>query len=143
METAPRVVWMPGQVRTEIHLTSQDTGGSFCLLVDHPPVGWSLPAHLHHGVAETIHILDGEFDMTINGQRSRLTAGQTLHVPAGVIHAGGNVGDTAGRRVVIFSPAGMESFFTELGTEDRDTPVDPAAALAFANRHGWQFITEP
>ena len=39
MDASPRVVWMPGRVRTEIHLASQDTGGAFCMLVDYPPVG--------------------------------------------------------------------------------------------------------
>jgi len=38
---------MPGGVRTEIHLAAEDTEGAFCLIVDHPPAGWSLPAHRH------------------------------------------------------------------------------------------------
>src|SRR2546421_540299 len=107
---APHVVWMPGSVRTEIHLVAEDTGGAFCLLVDHPPAGWSLPAHLHHGVAETVH-------------------------------AGGNVGTTPGRRIVIFTPAGMENFFLEAGTPSEDPEVALRAVLAAAARHGWQFIT--
>ena len=47
MATEPEVVWMPGGVRTEIQLHGEDTGGAFCLLLDQPPAGWSLPAHLH------------------------------------------------------------------------------------------------
>jgi hypothetical protein len=77
MEGELRVVWMPGDVRTKIHLGARETCGAFCLLVDHPPVGWSLPAHLHRGVAETILILEREFGMTVAGERSRLVAGQT------------------------------------------------------------------
>jgi quercetin dioxygenase-like cupin family protein len=138
---APRVVWMPGRVRTEIHLTSHDTAGEFCLLVDHPPAGWSLPAHLHHGRAETIHIVEGEFEMTINGQRELVRAGETCHIPPDVVHAGGNVGTATGRRIVIFSPAGMESFFLEAGTRAEDDEVDTGQAFAAATRHGWEFIT--
>jgi hypothetical protein len=41
----PPVVWMPGGVRTEIQLTGADTDAAFCLLVDEPPAGWSLPPH--------------------------------------------------------------------------------------------------
>src|SRR5207302_3373078 len=85
----PQVVWMPGGVRTEIHLVSDDTDGAFCLLVDEPPAGWSLPPHLHRGVAETIHIVEGEFEMEVGGQRSSLVAGQTIYVPADVVHSGG------------------------------------------------------
>ncbi len=76
MRTAPRVVWMPGGVRTEIHLDSNDTGGSFCLLLDHPPAGWSLPAHRHRSAAETIHVIEGEFEMNVDGQYSRVLTGK-------------------------------------------------------------------
>ena len=70
------VVWMPGGVRTEIHLTSEDTGGAFCLLVDQPPSGWSLPAHRHSNEAETIHIVEGDFVIEIDGERSRSVPGR-------------------------------------------------------------------
>jgi mannose-6-phosphate isomerase-like protein (cupin superfamily) len=131
---------MPGRVRTEIHLEAGDTDGAFCMLIDQPPVGWSLPGHLHRGVAETIHVVEGDFEMTIDGQRLRLNPGETAHVPADVIHDGANVGDTTGRRVLIFSPAGMERFFLEAGAPSEDAEVDPASALASAVRHGWEFI---
>lgn len=140
MEIPPRTVWMPGRVRTEIHLAGRDTDGAFCMLVDHPPAGWSLPAHRHHGASETIHVLDGEFEMTVGGRRSRLAAGETVHVPAGVVHAGANLGAHPGRRIVVFSPAGMEDFFLEVGAPSADTGIEPAAALASAARHGWEFV---
>lgn len=140
MADAPKVVWMPGRVRTEIHLRGGDTGGAFCLLVDHPPSGWSLPPHLHRGVAETIHVIEGEFEMTVAGRTSRLGPGETVHVPADVVHAGANVGQVTGRRVVIFSPAGMERFFLEVGAPSADAVAGPAAALPAATRHGWRFI---
>ncbi len=134
---------MPGGVRTEIHLTAEDTGQAFCLLVDEPPAGWSLPAHRHHGVAETIHVVDGEFWMEIEGEREALTPGRTVHIPAGAAHAGGTVGASAGRRIVIFSPAGMEQFFLEAGTATAEAEVDPGWALATARRHGWEFLGGP
>jgi quercetin dioxygenase-like cupin family protein len=141
MAADTRVVWMPGAVRTEIHLTAEDTSGAFCLIVDHPPAGWSLPAHRHHNEAETIHIVEGEFEMEVDGARSQLSAGQTVHVPRGVIHSGANIGQQPGRRVVLFSPAGMERFFLEAGAPTPDSEIDLAAALASATRHGWEFIT--
>lgn len=138
---APRVVWMPGGVRTEIHLGAGDTGGAFCLLLDEPPGGWSLPAHLHRGAAETIHIVVGEFWMEVGGKRSILAGGQTIHIPAGTVHAGGNAAQAPGRRMVIFSPGGMERFFLEAGAPAAASEVDAAAALASALRHGWEFVT--
>lgn len=131
---------MPGGVRTEIHLTGDDTGGAFCLLVDHPPPGWSLPAHIHKGAAETIHVIEGEFVMTVDGASELLGPGQTVHVPAGVVHSGTNVGAAPGRRLLTFSPAGMEEFFREAGAPSPDAEVDPAAVIDSALRHGWRFV---
>jgi quercetin dioxygenase-like cupin family protein len=135
----PQVVWMPGGVRTEIHLTGPDTGGAFCLLVDHPPPGWSLPAHIHEDAAETIHVIEGEFEMTVDGASERLGPGETVHIPAGVVHSGGNVGTAAGRRLLTFTPAGMEEFFREAGAASPGGEVDRAAVLDAAIRHGWRF----
>jgi quercetin dioxygenase-like cupin family protein len=140
MPAVPQVVWMPGGVRTEIHLTGGDTGGAFCLLVDQPPAGRSLPAHLHSDAAETIHVIEGEFEMTVGGSTERLGPGQTVHIPAGVVHSGANVGPAPGRRLLTFDPAGMEGFFLDAGAASPDAEVDGRAALAAAIRHGWQFI---
>ena len=140
MPTEPPVVWMPGGVRTEIHLTGEDTGGAFCLLVDHPPSGWSLPPHIHKDAAETIHVIEGEFEMTIDGVSERLGPGQTVHVPAGVVHSGANVDSRAGRRLLTFTPSGMEEFFREAGAPSRTAEVDRAATRDLALRHGWQFM---
>jgi quercetin dioxygenase-like cupin family protein len=138
-----RVVWMPGGVRTEIHLAAEDTGGAFCLLVDHPPVGWSLPAHRHRNEAETIHIVEGDFELEVAGVRLRLSSGQTAHVPRGVIHSGANVGRQRGRRVLLFSPAGMERFFLDAGASEPGEELDAAGTLPHAMRHGWEFVPPP
>jgi quercetin dioxygenase-like cupin family protein len=137
----PQVVWMPGGVRTEIHLTGADTGGAFCLLVDHPRAGWSLPPHIHEDAAETIHVIEGEFEMTVDGASGLIGPGQTVHIPAGVVHSGANVGDAPGRRLLTFTPAGMEEFFREAGASSPDDEVDRAATLDAALRHGWRFMS--
>jgi len=136
----PRVVWMPGGLRLEVHLDSAATGGAFCLLVDHPPAGWSLPPHRHRNEAEIVHVVEGAFEMRVNGTPVRLDLGQTLMVPRGATHSGANVGDRLGRRVVIFSPAGLEEFFLEAGAPAPDAPIDVEGAVRSAARHGWEFV---
>jgi quercetin dioxygenase-like cupin family protein len=143
MSAEPRVVWMPGGLRTEVHLDGDQTGGAFCMLVDHPPAGWSLPPHRHRREAETIHVVQGDFEMDVDGTRSRLSAGQTIHVPQGAVHSGGNVGSELGHRIVLFSPAGIERFFLDTGAATPDEEIDLAAALAAAARHGWEFVGQP
>lgn len=143
MTREAQAVWMPGGVRTEVHLGAEETGGALCMIVDEPPVGWSLPAHRHANEDETIHVLEGEFEMEIGGEVVRLSPGETVHIPRGVVHSGGNVGTGPGRRVVVFTPAGMEDFFLEVGAPSEQDEPDVGAALASATRHGWEFVTSP
>jgi mannose-6-phosphate isomerase-like protein (cupin superfamily) len=141
MVSGAQVVWMPGGVRTELHLGAEETGGAFCMVVDQPPVDWALPAHRHANEDETIHIVEGDFEMVLGGERTRLSAGRTIHIPKGVVHSGGNVGSQAGRRIVLFSPAGMENFFLEVGSPSPQRETDGASAVASATRYGWEFVT--
>jgi uncharacterized RmlC-like cupin family protein len=140
MISVPRVVWMPGGLRLEIHLGGDDTAGAFCLMLDDPPANWSLPEHRHRAEAETIHVLDGEFEVTMEARTSRLRPGETLHVPAGAVHATRNVGARRGRRMVIYSPAGIENFFLEAGAVTSDADVNLGALVDAATRYGWEFL---
>ncbi len=93
-------------------------------------------------MAETIHIVEGDFEIDLDGCRSQLSPGQTIHVPRGVIHSGANIGQLPGRRVVLFSPAGIEQFFLHAGAPTSGAEIDLAAVLASATRHGWEFIPQ-
>jgi oxalate decarboxylase/phosphoglucose isomerase-like protein (cupin superfamily) len=87
-----------------------------------------------------IHIVEGEFEMTIDGRVARVVGGQTVHIPAGVVHSGINVGPSPGRRLLTFSPAGMEEFFREAGAASPDAEPDRSATADAAVRHGWRFV---
>jgi quercetin dioxygenase-like cupin family protein len=140
MPTEPQVLYMPGGVRVEIHLTGDDTADAFCMLVDNPHPGWSLPPHVHEDAAETIHVIEGEFEITIDGETARLGPGQTVHIPAGVVHSGGNVGSSEGRRSLTFSPAGMEKFFQRVGAPERDAAAAHAEVNETVEEHGFRFV---
>ena len=138
---SPTVVWMPGGVRTEVHLGAAETGGAMCMIVDHPPEGWSLPRHLHRNEAETIHVLAGHFAMTIGDEDERLLSpGDTIYIPAGVPHGGRLLGGI-GHRLVTFTPGGMEEFFLEAGTRHPSDAANLSRAMASASAHGWEFLS--
>lgn len=130
---------MPGGVRTEIHVPSTATDGAFCLMVDEPPAGWSLPSHRHLGESETIHIVAGRFEMTLGTETTVAEPGATVHVPAGIWHSGRSLAATPGKRVVIFSPGGMDRFFLEVGQPSPNDEFDLPALLSAAGRFGWEF----
>ena len=123
---------LPGGVRVTIGLDGEATGGALTLLVDRPPIGWALPPHRHRNESETIHVVAGRFELTIDGERRELGPGDSAHVPAGTLHSGGNIGDVEGRRVVVFSPAGVEGWF-------RAVAAEPERAGELALAYGWEF----
>jgi hypothetical protein len=134
-----RSVWLPGPLRVDVHLGAHDTGGAFCLVVDHPRPGWALPPHRHAGESETIHVVAGRFEVVVGDERVVAGPGESVHVPRGVRHSGAAIGDEPGKRLLIFAPAGMERFFLDAGTASADEVRDPGHLLALAERHGWRF----
>lgn len=86
-----------------------------------------------------MHVLKGKFSVTIDGRESRLGPGTTAHVPRGIVHSGANVSETTGRRVLIFSPAGIEGFFVEADVSSGQQDASIAEQLAIAQRYGWEF----
>lgn len=134
-------LFLPGGLRTEIRLTGDDTAGAFCLLVDEAPPGWSLPPHRHLAESETIHVTSGTMWLALDGEEERMEVptGSTIHIPPGLLHAGGTAGDEPLERVVVFSPAGIEEFFAAIGAETPDAAVDGSALLRLAGEYGWEF----
>lgn len=135
-------LWLPGGLRTEIRLTGEDTAGAFCLLVDEAPPGWELPPHRHTVESETIHVTAGTMWLALGGEDERMEVptGSTVHLPPGLTHAGGTLGDEPLERVVIFSPAGVEELFAQLGSEDPDAhSLDLETQLRLAGEYGWAF----
>ena len=123
---------LPGGVRVTIGLDGEATAGALTLLVDRPPVGWSLPPHRHRNESETIHVVAGRFELIVEGERRELGPGDSAHVPRGALHSGGNIGDEQGQRVVVFSPAGVEGWF-------RAVAAEPERAGELALAYGWEF----
>ena len=58
--------------------------------VDFGP-GVAFPAHSHPGV-EIAHVEQGTIEYVLDGKRVLLETGQTVYIPAGVVHSARNVG---------------------------------------------------
>ena len=119
----------------EIHLDGERTGGTLCVVVDHPPPEFRLVPHRHRDEDETIHIIEGTYEFQCDGESRPLGPGDTVHVPRGTAHAIRNTGDTAGRRVLVFHPAGIERFFRAASAER-----DPQRLATLAREHGWELL---
>jgi len=115
-----RVLFVLGDVVT-LRLSGAETGGAFSMVESISAPGGGA-AFLHaHDQQETFCIQEGDFELygqDENGDKYTIPAssGATVHVPGNVAHGFRNVGDTPGRILTVFEPAGgMIDFFEELG----------------------------
>jgi mannose-6-phosphate isomerase-like protein (cupin superfamily) len=82
--------------------------------------------HLHVDQDEWFYALEGEFIVEVGEERIRLNPGDSLLAPRRVPHVWACVGDTRGRMLIAFMPAGkMEAFFREVTKANAMPPQDP------------------
>ena len=108
-------VFLVGDTYTTL-LTGDQTGGAFALLEAIVPPDTGPPPHVHHAEDETFVLLEGELSFRVGDQAHAAAAGTTIFVPRGTQHSFTNVGDGAARMLFMYSPAGMEGMFAEIGT---------------------------
>ncbi|GGQ96542.1 cupin domain-containing protein [Deinococcus ruber] len=72
------------------------------------------PPHFHDREELTV-LLEGRVNVSVNGEQTTLEAGDTLLIPASVLHSIENTGDTDAQWLIV-SAAGIR-FFSEAGDE--------------------------
>lgn len=82
--------------------------------------------HLHYHQDEWFYALAGEFLFEVGDQKLRLKPGDSLLAPQKVPHVWASIGETGGRILIAFMPAGkMEAFFREVTKANAMPPQDP------------------
>ncbi|MEO6035869.1 MAG: MerR family transcriptional regulator [Verrucomicrobiota bacterium] len=97
-------------------VSARDTSGAMCVFEFNCTSGG--PRHLHHDQDEWIYVIEGEFDFLVGkeGEKSRLTAGESIFIPRKTAHVWGSADGTRGKIINVYQPAGkMEEFFREVG----------------------------
>jgi len=101
----------------KILLSANDTNGLQAVFEDIVEAGVGPGRHIHHEQDETFIFLEGTFDVDIDGQIYRMSAGDTAFIPKGTVHGWKNVGDGIGRLRYIFSPAlNIEEMFRDISS---------------------------
>jgi quercetin dioxygenase-like cupin family protein len=88
-----------------------ETGEALTVLETEVAAGQGPPFHVHANEDETLYVLEGSFRFRLGDELREAPVGSFVYVPRGLPHCFQNVGESAGRMLVTFSPAGMESFF--------------------------------
>ena len=129
-------------------VTGAQTGGAYAVFEAFVPPGSGSPPHVHHREDEAFHVISGEFEFNVAGKPIRLGPGESLYGKRDIPHNFKNVGATPGVLLFTVTPAGLEEYFAEVGTElpSRDSdPIPPtqediAKLIEAAPKYGLELL---
>jgi mannose-6-phosphate isomerase-like protein (cupin superfamily) len=88
--------------------------------------------HLHYDQDEWFYAVEGEFIIEIGQERMTLNPGDSVFAPRKVPHVWAHIGETKGRMLIAFMPAGqMEAFFHEVTKVNAMPRQDPELFRAY------------
>jgi mannose-6-phosphate isomerase-like protein (cupin superfamily) len=128
-----------GVSHIDFKVSSQDSSG--LLILENTFHAKGGPArHLHYDQDEWFYVIEGEFIFEVGQERFSLKSGDSLLAPRKVPHVWAYVGDSCGRILVTFAPAGkMEAFFREVTKANAMPPQNPELWRA----HGMELLGPP
>jgi len=95
----------------KILLTTEATGGAISVLMAWHKPDEGPPDHVHFDQEEIFFILEGTYELTVDGQTTTAGAGTIVFIPRNVVHRFTNVGDTTARMLDWSLPGGQDHYF--------------------------------
>jgi mannose-6-phosphate isomerase-like protein (cupin superfamily) len=127
-ETAVPIIHAPGagklvgvlHSRSSFKVESAQVGGAYALLEQTIPAGWGPPLHVHRHETEIFYILEGDFEITVGGQKIAAPKGACATCPRDIPHTFRNVGTTEGKLLLTIIPGRFGDYFIEVDHVDHD-----------------------
>jgi quercetin dioxygenase-like cupin family protein len=136
-----KAFWMLGGLY-EVLLSSDETNGAATVMQMTMRKGMGPPSHIHHGVTETVYVVDGTVRCELEGKKFDGGPGSLLRFPPETVE---RIEPTSDARVIItYEPGGIDKFFAEAGEPAKKrempptptTPPDVQRLSQIAARHG-------
>jgi quercetin dioxygenase-like cupin family protein len=126
-------VWAFGGDRCTIKAGVGTTGRGLGLVEADVPPGNGPPMHTHQYEDEGFYILSGQLEVAAGNEVVAAPAGTFIWLPQGVPHRFRNLTDDVSRMLLLFSPAGFERLFLEVGQPvTGDSPPPPPDEVTLA-----------
>ena len=94
-------------------------------------------AHYHESWDETVYGLKGQVVWRVDGEDIRITPGDCVFIPRGIVHAFRNESEAVGTCLCIVTPGVLGSdYFEEIAAVIGAGPPDPAKMKQVMLRHG-------
>jgi quercetin dioxygenase-like cupin family protein len=92
-------------------LTTEATGGAISVLTAGHEPGEGPPDHVHFSQDELFFVLEGLYELTVDGRTSTAGPGTIVFIPRNVVHRFKNVGATTARMLDWSLPGGQDHYF--------------------------------
>lgn len=130
------------QATYTVKVSGEDTGGSLSVVEASVPPGSGPPPHVHPDADEAYFVQSGVLEVLDGEETLSVEAGDFVFIPKGTRHRFINRGAHPARLLFLFTPAGFERLFFEVGTPavpgvpaPTVTPEDVAKAAAIAPKY--------
>lgn len=107
-----RARWHLGGLLT-IRAAAGDTNGAIAVVEERAVRGYATPPHVHGREDETLFVIDGTLEYTVDGVVRTANPGEAAHLPKGLPHRFEVTSEEA-HFLVIITPGGFEEFFVEV-----------------------------
>jgi quercetin dioxygenase-like cupin family protein len=131
-------------IETNLKLARADSGGEYYVFEAVTPPGISVPPHVHQHEDEVIHVIDGEFEIFLDGNTQRATQGAVINFPRFISHGFSNIGTKPSRALFTVIPGtNFEKFFEELSALPEDRPPDMVRVAEIFKRYDIEILRQP
>lgn len=104
-------------------ITKDRTRGDYALVEVNDNAIRGIDPHKHTREDETWYVIEGELAIEFGGEKYTATPGTLVHAPRDIPHSY-KVTKVPARYLIIFSPAGIESYFAEMMQVRRNYRAD-------------------
>lgn len=108
-----------------ILVSGEQTDGSYAVIDMLVPPGGGPGPHSHKDIQEMFYVVDGEIEFKMEGGKYIAKKGSFVNIPfGGKVHGFKNTSNNIAHLLCTVVPAGLDSFFKEIGK-----PVEPGVFL--------------
>ena len=124
----------------KVLLTTEATGGAISVLMAWLKPGEGPGDHVHFNQEEIFFIVEGTYELTVDGQTTTAGPGTIVFIPRNVVHRFKNVGDTTGCMLDWTLPGGQDHYFKAISELAAAGGLTPEKVMEINKRHDTKFL---
>ena len=130
-----------GNFEAVVLADAPSTSEAFTVLqTQREPPGFGPPLHTHRDAAEAFYVLEGTYRMYFEERQEICEPGTFVYVPRNVQHTFQVVSQQPGKKLNLFSPAAMVSFFEELAAAEANGTATIEVLTHISDRNGMGIV---